>query len=131
MESAKAGTLAVDAYIATFPAEVQAALEAVRATIRAAAPEAEEKIGYGMPTFTLHGNLAHFAAWKGHIGFYPTGSGIAAFADELAPYASAKGSVRFPLGQPLPLDLIDRIVRQRVADNQARVSARVGRKGSP
>ena len=109
----------IDAYIATFPNDIQAILQALRAAIRAAAPDAEETIAYQMPTFRLKGNLVHFAAHRQHIGFYPTPSGIAAFRDELAAYKSAKGSVQFPLDQPLPLDLVQRIVRFRVAENQA------------
>lgn len=109
----------IDAYIATFPNDIQALLQALRAAIRAAAPEAEETIAYQMPTFRLRGNLVHFAAHRQHIGFYPTPSGIAAFRDELSAYKSAKGSVQFPLDQPLPLDLVQRIVRFRVAENQA------------
>jgi uncharacterized protein YdhG (YjbR/CyaY superfamily) len=109
----------IDAYIATFPKHVQDILNTLRATIRAAAPDAEEKISYQMPTFTLKGNLVHFAAHTNHIGFYPTPSGIAAFQDELSPYKRAKGSVQFPLEQPLPLDLIRRIVQFRVAENLA------------
>ncbi len=124
MDSTKAGSLAVDAYIASFPAEVQAVLETLRATIRAAAPEATEKISYQMPAFALHGNLVYYAAWKEHIGFYPTGSGMAAFRDALSVYECTKGAVKFPLDQPLPLDLIDRIVRQRVADNLAVAEAK-------
>ena len=109
----------IDAYIATFPNDIQALLQALRAAIRAAAPEAEETIAYQMPTFRLNGNLVHFAAHRQHIGFYPTPSGIAAFREELSAYKSAKGSVQFPLGQPLPLDLVQRIVRFRVAEDQA------------
>jgi len=100
----------------------------LRAAIRAAAPDAEEKISYQMPTFALHGNLVHFAAHPHHIGFYPAPSGIAAFAEELAPYKSSKGAVQFPLDQPLPLDLIRRIVEFRVEENRAAAQARRPRK---
>ncbi len=124
MKHGQTGSLAVDAYIASFPAEIQALLEAIRATIRAAAPEAEEKISYQMPAFVQHGNLIYFAAWKEHIGLYPTGGGMAAFREELSAYECTKGAVKFPLGQPLPLDLIDRIVRQRVAENLAAAAAK-------
>lgn len=117
--NAKAGWNSIDEYIAAFPPETQQLLETVRATIRAAAPDATEKISYQMPTFALHGNLVHFAAWKNHIGFYPAPTGLEAFEQDLAPYKTAKGSVQFPLDQPLPLDLIDRIVRWRVAENRA------------
>ncbi len=117
MNRDKAGFASIDDYIATFPADVQKKLEELRATIRAAAPAAEEKISYQMPTFALKGNLVHFAAWKTHIGFYPAPSGIAAFQNELAKYANSKGAVQFPLEQPLPLKLISKIVKFRVAEN--------------
>ena len=114
----------VDEYIAAFPSDIQRILEELRATIRAAAPDAAEKIIYQMPTFAQEGNLVHFAAHKGHIGFYPAPSGIEAFRDELAAYEGSKGAVRFQLGQPLPLDLISRIVRFRVAENLRRADRR-------
>jgi uncharacterized protein YdhG (YjbR/CyaY superfamily) len=114
----------VDAYIATFPDDVQRQLRELRTAIRAAAPEAEEVISYQMPTFRLHGNLVHFAAYTGHIGFYPAPSGIAAFQERLGHYKGAKGSVQFPLDQPLPLDLIGEIVRFRVEENIAAAEAR-------
>lgn len=110
----------IDEYINTFPADVQHILNELRQTIKEAAPEAEETINYQMPTFTLNGNLVHFAAFKNHIGFYPTPSGIEAFKKELAPYKGAKGSVQFPIDQPLPLPLIRRIVELRVKENSAR-----------
>ena len=109
----------IDAYIARFPKDIQIILTALRSTIRDAAPDAEETISYQMPTFRLKGNLVHFAAHTNHIGFYPTPSAITAFADQLAAYEKAKGSVQFPLDQPLPLDLIQRIVQFRVAENLA------------
>jgi uncharacterized protein YdhG (YjbR/CyaY superfamily) len=124
MESNKTGIRSVDEYIASFPEDIQALLQTLRATIRAAAPGAKEKISYQMPAFALKGNLVYFAAWKKHIGFYPTSSGTEAFKDELAGYEGAKGSVQFPIDQPLPLDLIDRIVRFRVAENLARAAAK-------
>lgn len=114
----------VDEYIAQFPPEVQQVLERVRQTVREAAPEAVEKISYGMPTFYLQGNLVHFAAYERHIGFYPTPTGIEAFGQELAQYQSGKGSVRFPLDQPIPYDLIRRIVLARVGENLARAEQR-------
>ncbi|HEY0899582.1 MAG TPA: DUF1801 domain-containing protein [Sphingobacteriaceae bacterium] len=107
----------IDEYIAGFPTEVQQLLEQVRSTIRAAAPQAEETISYAIPTFTLEGNLVHFAAFKHHIGFYPVPSGMEAFKDELAAYKSGKGSAQFPINQALPLDLITRIVKYRVQEN--------------
>ncbi len=117
MEKNKAGFDSIDDYIATFPAEVQKLLGELRTTIKAHAPDAEEKFSYGMPTFFLNGNLVHFAAFKNHIGFYPTPSGIEAFKDELSIYKGAKGSVQFPIDKPLPLKLIIKIVKFRVAEN--------------
>ncbi len=107
----------IDEYIATFPKETQEILNEVRAAIKESAPEAEEKISYQMPTFFLNGNLVHFAAYKNHIGFYPTPSGIEAFKKELSKYEGAKGSVQFPIDKPMPLKLISRIVKYRVAEN--------------
>jgi uncharacterized protein YdhG (YjbR/CyaY superfamily) len=107
----------IDEYIANFPAGVQKILQKLRATIKAAAPGAQEKISYQMPTFFLKGNLVHFAAYKKHIGFYPAPRGIEVFKAELSAYKGAKGSVQFPIDQPLPLDLIRRIVEFRVAEN--------------
>ncbi|MDF2942498.1 MAG: hypothetical protein K0S01_1356 [Herbinix sp.] len=108
----------IDEYIATFPMEIQEILMELRAVIKEVAPEAEEKISYQMPAFTLKGkNLVYFAAFKKHIGFYPIPSGIAAFQDELAVYKTAKGSVQFPLNQPMPIELIRRIVKFRVDEN--------------
>ena len=130
MESKRADYRTIDEYIALFPADVQARLEAVRATIRAAAPDAEERISYKMPTFALKGNLVHFAAQKGYIGFYPTSSGVAAFEAELADYHSTPGAVHFPLDQPLPLDLIRRITEFRVAENLRRAEEKGKAKGS-
>jgi uncharacterized protein YdhG (YjbR/CyaY superfamily) len=124
MVSDKSAFNAIDEYIAAFPPEVQATLQELRATIRAAAPEASEKISYQMPTFFLQGNLVHFAAYKHHIGFYPTPSGIEAFAQELAAYPLSKGAVRFPIDQPLPLELIRRIVAFRVAENLERAKGK-------
>jgi uncharacterized protein YdhG (YjbR/CyaY superfamily) len=107
----------IDEYIAGFPKDIQEILEKVRRTVREAAPEAEEAIKYRMPTFTLKGNLVHFAAFKNHLGFYPAPTGIEEFKEELSAYKGAKGSVQFPLGKPMPLDLIGRIVRFRVKKN--------------
>ena len=117
MKSEKAGFTSIDEYIAAFPKETQRILKEMRATIKAAAPEAEEKISYQMPTFFLKGNLVHFAAFKNHIGFYPTPSGVEAFKDELSVYEGAKGSVQFPIEKPMPLKLITRIVKYRMAVN--------------
>ena len=107
----------IDDYILHFPDDVQEILLKVRQAIKDSAPEAEEKISYQMPTFYLYGNLVHFAAYKNHIGFYPTPSGIEAFKDELSVYKGAKGSVRFPIDEPMPLDLIKKIVEFRVKEN--------------
>lgn len=114
----------IDEYIAGFQKDVQEILEKIRMTIRKAAPDAEETIKYQMPTFTLNGNLVHFAAFKKHIGFYPAPSGIRKFKDELSVYESAKGSVRFPLDKPVPLGLISKIVRFRVEENLGRADAK-------
>ena len=110
----------IDEYISLFPDDVRTILNQVRQTIRAAAPEAQETINYQMPTFTLNGNLVHFAGFKNHIGFYPTPTGIEAFKDELSAYKGAKGSVQFSLDQPMPLSLIRRIVEYRVKENSER-----------
>ena len=110
----------VDDYIHMFPEDVQRILNELRQTIRDAAPEAKETINYQMPTFTLNGNLVHFAAFKNHIGFYPTPTGIEAFKEDLSVYKGAKGSVQFPIDQPLPLSLIRRIVEYRVKENSER-----------
>ena len=124
MDKQKASFRSIDEYIASFPEEIQAIHEALRATIRAAAPDAEERISYQMTAFALHGNLVYFAALKHHIGFYPTASGIAAFQRELSAYEGTKGAVRFPIGQPLPMELISRIVTFRVAENLNRAAAK-------
>ena len=110
----------IDEYIGTFPEDVRDILNTLRQAIREAAPEAEETINYQIPTFTLHGNLVHFAGFKNHIGFYPTPSGMEAFRKELAAYKSAKGSVQFPIDELRPLPLIRRIVEYRVKENMAR-----------
>lgn len=110
----------MDEYISTFPENVQRILHELRQTIKEAAPEAEETINYQIPTFTLNGNLVHFAAFRNHIGFYPAPSGIEAFENELTSYKRAKGSVQFPINQPLPLALIRRIVKYRVKENLER-----------
>ncbi len=118
----------IDEYIAGFPAAVQAILQEVRRTIREAAPDAQEAMKYGLPTFTLSGNLVHFGAFSSHIGFYPAPTGLEAFKEEMAPYRSSKGTAQFPLDQPIPYDLITRIVKYRVAENLARAEAKKKRK---
>lgn len=120
MEKNKSTPKDMDEYIAGFPADTQEILEKVRATIREAAPDAKEKISYGIPTFTLRGNLVHFAGYKKHIGFYPTPSGIEKFKEELSVNKGAKGSVQFPLDEPIPYDLIRQIVSFRVNENLER-----------
>lgn len=107
----------IDEYIALFPMEVQEILKTLRTIVKTEAPQAQEKISYQMPTFTLNGNLVHFAAFKKHIGFYPTPSGTEAFQEELAKYKGGKGSIQFPLDQPIPYDLVKRIVQFRVEEN--------------
>jgi uncharacterized protein YdhG (YjbR/CyaY superfamily) len=107
----------IDEYMAGLPENIQKILEELRSTIRKAAPAAEETINYGIPTFTLNGNLVHFAAFKNHIGFYPAPSGIEAFKKELSDYDGAKGSVQFPIKDKLPLALITKIVKFRVKEN--------------
>ena len=114
----------IDEYIAGFPSDVRKLLQRIRMTIRKAAPKAKEAIKYQMPTFTLNGNLVHFAAYKKHIGFYPAPIGIEAFKDELSVYAGAKGSVRFPLDKPIPFALISKIVKFRVKKNLERTDAK-------
>lgn len=110
----------IDEYINTFPEDVRRILNELRQTIKEAAPEAEETINYQMPTFTLNGNLVHFAAFENHIGFYPTPTGIEAFREELSNYKGAKGSVQFPIHEPLPFSLIRKIVEYRVKENLQR-----------
>ena len=107
----------VDDYIAGFREPVQILLEQVRATIQQAAPDAQETIKYAMPTYVLHGNLVHFAAFKNHIGFYATPTGNGVFQQEISRYKGAKGSLQFPINQPMPLDLIKRLVEFRVKEN--------------
>lgn len=107
----------IDEYIHTFPENVRLILEKLRKTIKQVAPNAEETINYNIPTFKLKGNLVHFAAYKKHIGFYPTPSGIDNFKDKLSAYEVAKGSVRFPLDKPIPYDLVRNIVEFRVKEN--------------
>ncbi|PWG78489.1 iron chaperone [Pararcticibacter amylolyticus] len=108
----------IDGYISSFPEDIQKVLQEVRQTIRDAAPEASEAIKYAIPTFIQNGNLVHFAAFKNHIGFYPTPAGTETFAEELSVFKTGKGSVQFPLDQPMPLDLIKRIVQFRIKQQQ-------------
>lgn len=117
MDKNKITAESIDKYILKFPTEIQEILRTLRNVIKESAPDAEEKISYQMPTFVLHGNLVHFAAYKNHIGFYPTPSGINAFKDELSKYKGGKGSVQFPIEKPMPYELISNIVKFRVAEN--------------
>jgi uncharacterized protein YdhG (YjbR/CyaY superfamily) len=110
----------IDRYIKPFPPAVRVKLKTVRSLIKRLAPGAEEAVKYGIPTFVLNGNLVHFAAFKDHLGFYPASSGIAAFKNELKKYDTAKGTVRFPFDQPLPLSLIKKIVKFRINENRLR-----------
>jgi uncharacterized protein YdhG (YjbR/CyaY superfamily) len=111
-------------YISQFPADVRAILGKVRTTIRHAAPDAEEVISYQMPSFKKHGILVYFAAWKKHIGLYPPISGDKALEKAIARYAGPKGNLRFPLDEPIPYDLIERIVKLRVNQDLAKAAAR-------
>ena len=116
----------VDSYIAIFPDEVQELLFQLRNTIQNAAPEATELISYSMPAYKLNGVLVYFAAYSKHIGFYPTSSGIAAFREELSGYKNSKGTVQFPLDKPLPVELIDRMVKYRVIENTSKLKPKKG-----
>jgi uncharacterized protein YdhG (YjbR/CyaY superfamily) len=124
LETSNEGHAAIDAYIAASPADVRKLLETMRATIHAAAPDAQEIISYSMPAFAQQGNLVYFSAAKQHIGFYPTPSAIKEFAQDLADYKSSKGAVQFPLDKPLPVDLITRMVQFRVNENMAKAAAK-------
>ncbi len=123
--ASKAKFTTIDAYIASFPKEVQGILEQIRRTIRKAAPGAVEAISYQIPTFKLNGsNLVHFAGWKNHIGFYATPSGNVAFKKELARYKVAKGSIQFPLDESIPYDLVTKIAKFRVKEAQVKKKAK-------
>ena len=124
MDTIKSTYTTIDEYIATFPKDIQTILQKIRAIIHKAAPQAEETINYQMPTFKLHGNLVHFAAFKSHIGFYPVPSGIEKFKKELSAYPQGKGSVQFPLDRPIPYALIARIVKFRVKENLEKAAAK-------
>ncbi|MGH8004386.1 MAG: iron chaperone [Limisphaerales bacterium] len=107
----------IDEYIGSFPKDTQRILQTFHREIKSAAPQAAEAISYGIPTFKLNGNLVHFAAFKNHIGFYPTPSAIAAFKKELSPYKTSKGAIQFPIDEPMPLALISWMVKFRVKEN--------------
>ncbi len=124
MKAGPAVAGSIDEYIAAYPQNVQAILKEVRRTIREVVPEAREAIKYRIPTFVLNENLVHFAAFKNHIGFYPTASGIRQFKAELAGYHSAKGSVQFPLDKPVPYSLVRKITQFRAKEARERTAAR-------
>lgn len=128
MDGSKVTYESIEHYISTFPADIQDILESIRKVIREAAPDAVEKISYQMPTFTQHGNVVHFAAFKNHIGFYPAPSGIMEFEQELAPYKAGKGTIQFPLDQPIPYELITKVVKFRVAENIAKAERKAKKK---
>ena len=118
MKSKKVSFSSIDEYIVTFPEDVQKTMKQLRRTIKAAAPEADEKISYGIPTFTFNGKyLIYFAGWKNHISIYPIPSGSEAFNKEVSQYAEGKGTLKFPIDKPLPLKLISKIVKLKVAEN--------------
>jgi uncharacterized protein YdhG (YjbR/CyaY superfamily) len=114
----------IDEYIAGFPEDTQEILRKIRAVIREAAPDAQETISYQMPAFKLNGNLVYFAAFKNHIGFYPIPTGIEAFKKELSAFKQGKGSIQFPLDEPIPYDLITKIVKFRVKENLAKAKVK-------
>jgi uncharacterized protein YdhG (YjbR/CyaY superfamily) len=116
MERRKKQANTIDEYIAAFPKQIQDILQKLRQTIKESAPQAQEAISYQIPTFKLNGNLVHFAAFRDHIGFFPTSSGVAAFKKDLSEYATSKGTVRFPLDRPIPFDLVSKIVKYRVGE---------------
>ncbi len=118
----------IDEYIAAYPANVQAILQKIRELMQEAVPEAKEKISYGIPTFTLNGNLIHFAAFKQHIGVYPPVAGDDKLDAALERYRGEKGNLRFPLDEPIPYDLIRRVVKARVQEQAARAAAKRPRK---
>src|SRR5262245_47546323 len=114
----------IDSYISQFSAEVQEILEKVRTTIQNAAPEAKETISYMMPAFRQHGILVYFAAWEKHIGMYPPISGNKTLEKAIARYTGPKGNLQFPLAEPIPYDLIERIVKLRVKQDSAKAAAK-------
>ena len=120
MKTDRASPKCIDEFIAGYPRDVQVILQQIRTTITKAAPDAEEAIKYQIPTFVLNGNLVHFAAFKNHVKFYPTSSGIEEFKEALSPHEDGRGSVRFPINKPVPLSLIDQIVKFRVREVQAK-----------
>lgn len=128
MSEEKSTYTSIDDYIATFTPEVQGKLQALRQVIKEAAPEATEKISYQMPTFAKNGNLVHFAAYKHHIGLYPGANGVAAFKEELSDYKLSKGTIQFPIDQPLPMELVTKIVQFKVAENTKKAESKSKKK---
>ena len=128
MEGNKTTFNSIDEYILQFPPEIQEILTKLRKVIKESAPDAVEKISYQMPAFVLHGNLVYFAAFKNHIGFYPTLSGIETFKNELAEYKSGKGSIQFPIKKPIPYELVSRIVKFRAAENMKNAEQKLKKK---
>ncbi|TCD03762.1 iron chaperone [Pedobacter psychroterrae] len=118
-------TDSIEAYISGFPKHIQEILEQIRSTIKSVAPDASEAIKYAIPTFILNGNLVHFAGYKNHIGLYPAPSGMKQFEEEIAMYKTGKGTLQFPIDQPMPLDLIARIVKFRVQENEAKTKKKI------
>lgn len=118
----------VDEYMATVPEKVKPLLEQLRKTIRQAAPKAEEVISYNMPAYKQHGVLVYFAAAKEHIGFYPTSSPIIAFKEKLTPYKTSKGAIQFPIEKGIPVKLVKEIVKYRIAEDAAKVTAKTQKK---
>ncbi len=127
MAAGRAKPKSIDEYVAGFSPEIQAILQRIRATIHKVAPEAQETISYQIPAFTLNGTLVYFAAFKNHIGFYPPISGDARLEKAISPYAGEKGNLRFPLDQPMPYRLIERIVKLRVQQKSAKAAGRAKR----
>jgi uncharacterized protein YdhG (YjbR/CyaY superfamily) len=118
--SSKKGFKTIDEYISTFPKTTQTVLEALRRAIKEAAPNAEETISYQMPAFKQNGIVVYFAAFKNHIGFFPTASAVEAFKEKLCGYETSKGTVRFPFGEPIPLELVKEMVQFKVKENNAK-----------
>jgi uncharacterized protein YdhG (YjbR/CyaY superfamily) len=131
MKGSRSAPTNIDEYIAGFPPDVRETLEKIRTTIRKAAPDAAEAIRYQIPTFTLNGNLIHFAAFKKHIGLYPAPRAIEKFKKELAVYEGSKGTVRFPLEKPIPFGLISRIVKFRVESSLKEAAAKGKKRSAP
>lgn len=125
MKSPNEAPKSIDEYIAGSPEDVRGILQKIRSTIRRAAPGAKEAVKYGIPTFVLNGNLVHFGGFQKHVGFYPTPSGIEEFKDELSVYKSAKGSVQFPLDQPMPYSLIGKIAAFRVKEVREKAAGKI------